>query len=78
VTRSSWKAAPIFDWIRGSDTDDKDLYDTFNMGLGMMAVVAPAEVKTAIDLLNARGVQTWQVGEIEASDEQEPTAVIRP
>jgi phosphoribosylformylglycinamidine cyclo-ligase len=78
VRRSAWKAAPIFDWIRGSDTDDKDLYDTFNMGLGMMAVVAPAEAKTAIDLLNARGVQTWQVGEIEASDEQEPTAVIRP
>jgi phosphoribosylformylglycinamidine cyclo-ligase len=78
VRSSAWNPAPIFDWIRGPDTDLKDLYDTFNMGLGMMAVVAQEDVARSIELLNARGVQTWHVGEIEASSEAEPTAVIRP
>ena len=36
------------------------------MGLGMTVVVSPEEVKPALELLAARGLQAWDVGRIEA------------
>jgi phosphoribosylformylglycinamidine cyclo-ligase len=78
LRESAWKKPAIYGWIQGPDTDRKDLFDTFNMGLGMCAVVAPPHVGAALELLKSRGVEAWHVGEIEASAEPEPTAVIRP
>ncbi len=37
---------------------------TFNMGIGMIALLAPGSVERAQELLNARGVQTWVCGEV--------------
>jgi len=37
---------------------------TFNMGVGMAAVVAPQDADNALDLLAERGVPAWVVGEI--------------
>ena len=36
----------------------------FNMGVGMTAVVAPDDTSAALDLLAARGVPAWVLGEV--------------
>jgi phosphoribosylformylglycinamidine cyclo-ligase len=71
-----WPRPAVFDWLqRLGGVSDAEMDSTFNMGLGMVAVVPPAAVKTGLALLAARGVPAWEVGRIEAST-GEPTAVV--
>jgi len=67
LSEKTWKRAPIFDVLqRLGDIERNEMFSTFNMGLGMCVVVAPGDVKAALDLLKARGVPAWEVGRIEA------------
>ena len=71
-----WPRPPVFDWLQKlGGVSDAEMDSTFNMGLGMVAVVPPAAVKTALAFLAGRGVPAWEVGRIEAST-GEPTAVV--
>ena len=71
-----WPRPPVFDWLqRLGGVSDEEMDSTFNMGLGMVAMVAPAAGAKALSLLAARGVPAWEVGRIEAST-GEPTAVV--
>ncbi|ATB27003.1 phosphoribosylformylglycinamidine cyclo-ligase [Melittangium boletus] len=75
---TAWKRPPIFDLIqRLGGVARSEMYDTFNMGLGLIAVVAREDVAVALALLEARGVEASEVGRIEAG-EGEATAVITP
>jgi len=71
-----WPRPAVFDWLqRLGGVSDAEMDSTFNMGLGMVAVVPPAAVKPTLALLAARGVPAWEVGRIEAAT-GEPTAVV--
>jgi phosphoribosylformylglycinamidine cyclo-ligase len=71
-----WPRPAVFDWLqRMGGVSDAEMDSTFNMGLGMVAMVSPAAVAEALALLAARGVPSWEVGRIEAST-GEPTAVV--
>ncbi|HEY3586787.1 MAG TPA: phosphoribosylformylglycinamidine cyclo-ligase [Myxococcaceae bacterium] len=71
-----WPRPPVFDWLqRLGGVSNEGMDSTFNMGLGMVAMVSPAAVPEALALLAARGVPAWEVGRIEAST-GEPTAVL--
>ena len=39
---------------------------TFNMGVGMVAVVSPQDADRAVDLLADRGVPAWAIGQVTA------------
>ena len=41
---------------------------TFNLGVGMVAVVAPQAAQQAVDHLTTRGVEAWVCGEIASAD----------
>jgi phosphoribosylformylglycinamidine cyclo-ligase len=73
---SAWPRPPIFDVIQrlGNVLPD-EMISTFNMGLGMVAVLPTAEVKRALAVLASRGLPAWEVGRVEASS-GEPTATI--
>ena len=65
VDRSTWTPQPIFDVIGGlGRVDVADMERTFNMGIGMVAVVAPADAEAAIAVLEERGVQAWVCGTV--------------
>ncbi len=67
ITRSSWSPMPIFDLIgREGAVPQAELERTFNMGIGMVAVLPPAAVGPAIALLGGRGVAAWACGEVRA------------
>ncbi len=65
VQRSTWRPQPIFDLVqtRGK-IDDQEMESTFNMGVGMFAVVAPGDADRTLALLAGRKVDAWQAGEI--------------
>ncbi|MQA27534.1 MAG: phosphoribosylformylglycinamidine cyclo-ligase [Micromonosporaceae bacterium] len=65
VDRSTWRPQPIFDLIGAKGrVDDEEMERTFNMGIGMVAVVSPEDADRALALLTGRQVNAWPVGEI--------------
>jgi len=72
LERSSWTPKPIFRMIaqRGKVTRD-EMERTFNMGVGMVAVIAPEDVDRALAVLTARHVPAWVLGDIRPADDAE-------
>jgi len=65
VDRSSWRPQSIFDLIQAKGRiDDTEMEATFNMGVGMFAVVSSDDADRAMAYLTGRGVEAWQVGEV--------------
>lgn len=65
VDRSTWVPQPIFDLVaRKGRVELPEMEATFNMGVGMIAVVAPDDTDRALALLRGRGVDAWVLGEI--------------
>ncbi|HEY7596367.1 MAG TPA: AIR synthase-related protein, partial [Actinophytocola sp.] len=65
LDRGTWTPAPVFSLIaqRGR-VERHEMERTFNMGVGMVAVVAPEDVDRALAVLTARHVPAWILGEI--------------
>jgi phosphoribosylformylglycinamidine cyclo-ligase len=68
IDRATWTPQPVFDLIaaRGK-VEREEMERTFNMGVGMVAVLAPTEVDRALAILTARHVPAWVCGEVRAS-----------
>ncbi|MEV0267180.1 MAG: phosphoribosylformylglycinamidine cyclo-ligase [Hamadaea sp.] len=65
VDRSTWRPQPIFDLVQSRGRiEQPEMESTFNMGVGMFAVVAANDADRAMALLTARGVEAWSVGEV--------------
>ena len=65
VDRSTWRPQPIFDLIQAKGRiEDTEMEATFNMGVGMFAVVSAADADRALAFLAGRGVDAWHAGEI--------------
>ena len=67
VDRGSWTPAPVFSLVAGrGKVDQAEMDRTFNMGVGMIALVPPADVDRALAVLTARHVPAWVAGEVTA------------
>jgi phosphoribosylformylglycinamidine cyclo-ligase len=76
LSERTWQRAPIFDLIaRLGGVARDEMFSTFNMGLGLIAVVAKEDVAAALAVLRGRGVQATEVGRVEQG-QGEATAVI--
>jgi phosphoribosylformylglycinamidine cyclo-ligase len=73
----TWKAAPVFGWLRktGAVPTD-DMLRTFNCGLGMIAVVARDDAATVMKALADAGETATQVGVIEQAPTQEADCIV--
>jgi phosphoribosylformylglycinamidine cyclo-ligase len=67
VDRSTWAPQPIFGLVASTgDVSREQLELTFNLGVGMIAVVPADRAGDALELAGARDVAAWQIGEIRA------------
>ena len=74
----SWPRPPIFDLVeREGGVPRDEMHRTFNMGLGLVAVLAPADVPAARESLRAHGLESWVVGGIEKGDGEATCEVVR-
>ncbi|SCL16292.1 phosphoribosylformylglycinamidine cyclo-ligase [Micromonospora inyonensis] len=65
VDRATWKPQPIFDLIQAKGRiEDAEMESTFNMGVGMFAIVSSEDADRALATLAGRGIDAWQAGEI--------------
>jgi phosphoribosylformylglycinamidine cyclo-ligase len=68
LERGTWTPAPVFDLVRRlGDVPQRDLEATLNCGVGMVALVDPRVVDTAISLLTDHGIHAWVAGEVTAA-----------
>ena len=70
IEKAAVKVLPIFDLIAEvGNIPERDMYNTYNMGVGMSIVVPADEVDTALEVLKANGEDAYVIGEIVESDE---------
>ncbi|MEG1241505.1 MAG: phosphoribosylformylglycinamidine cyclo-ligase [Oscillospiraceae bacterium] len=70
ISRSALKILPIFDLIaKTGNIPERDMFNTYNMGVGMSVVVSKADAEKAVEILNANGENAYIMGEIIRSDE---------
>jgi phosphoribosylformylglycinamidine cyclo-ligase len=66
--RGSWPVPPIFDRIqKAGNVAPDEMLRTFNLGIGMCAVVRKKDARDAIALLEGRGQPAFEIGVIEAA-----------
>ncbi len=65
IDKSAVKVLPIFDLIaKTGNIPERDMYNTYNMGVGMSIVVPAAEADTALEILRANGEDAYLIGKI--------------
>ena len=71
IDKSAVKVLPIFKLIaqRGG-ISEHDMFNTFNMGVGMSIVVAKEDADTALEILRANGEDAYVIGEIVKSEDK--------
>ncbi len=71
IDKSAVKVLPIFDLIASAgNVPERDMYNTYNMGVGMSVVVPAAEAQKALDILTANGETAYVIGRIEKGEEK--------
>jgi len=71
VDTSSWHQGAVFDWLaeQGNIAVD-EMRRTFNCGVGMIVVVAAADLATALATLESLGENAWHIGQVAAGADQ--------
>ena len=65
IDRGAVKVLPIFDLIaKTGEIPEREMFNTFNMGVGMIAVVSPEDADKAVETLKANGEDAYVLGEI--------------
>ena len=71
IDRKAVRVLPIFDLIRKrGGISERDMFNTFNMGVGMSIVVAEKDADRAIRILRENGEDAYQIGVIEQSEDK--------
>ena len=69
IEKTSYPVPPIFSMIaeRGN-VEEKVMYNTFNMGIGMVVAVAPADREKTMEAIKAAGETPYVIGHIRAGE----------
>jgi phosphoribosylformylglycinamidine cyclo-ligase len=71
INKSAIKVLPIFKEIAAwGNVPERDMFNTYNMGVGMSIVVPACEVDTALEVLRAHGEDAYVIGHIEKGEEK--------
>lgn len=71
INKGSVKVLPIFELIAEvGNIPERDMFNTFNMGVGMSVVVPASQVEEALEILKANGEDAYVIGEIIESEDK--------
>ena len=71
IEKSAVRVLPIFDLIaKKGNIPERDMFNTFNMGVGMSVVVAAEDADTALQVLRANGEDAYIIGSIVESEDK--------
>ena len=71
IDKRAVRVLPIFDLIaKTGNIPERDMFNTFNMGVGMSVVVPAEQVEQALEILKANGEDAYVIGEIVESEDK--------
>ncbi|MBP3427978.1 MAG: phosphoribosylformylglycinamidine cyclo-ligase [Clostridia bacterium] len=71
IDKSAVKVLPIFNMImKWGGIPERDMFNTYNMGVGMSVVVPAAEAELALSILKDNGIDAYVIGDIIAGEEK--------
>ncbi|AHI20988.1 MAG: phosphoribosylformylglycinamidine cyclo-ligase [Corynebacterium casei] len=77
VNRATWTPAEIFRTIASfGKVSLEEMEKTFNMGVGMIAIVSPEDRDRALAMLTARHLDAWELGTVRTKKEEDTAGVI--
>ena len=69
IEKDSYPVPPVFDMLaKKGDVAEQMMYNTFNMGIGMVVAVDPKDVDAAMEAMRAAGDTPYVIGRIEAGE----------
>lgn len=71
IDRASLKILPIFNLIqRAGNIPERDMFNTYNMGVGMSVVVSEKDAERSLEILKAHGEEAYVIGKIIKGDDK--------
>ncbi|MNJ57303.1 Phosphoribosylformylglycinamidine cyclo-ligase [compost metagenome] len=71
IDHGSWPILPIFDLMQQKgEVSNRDMFTTFNMGIGLVIVVAQNEVEQTLDALRGAGETPYVIGRVTAGNRE--------
>ena len=65
INKGSWDVLPVFDMMQSlAQLSEHDMYNTFNMGIGMIAAVDAEKADAALKCLAESGEKAYIIGEL--------------
>ena len=69
VKKDSYEVPPIFNMLsKDGDIAEQMMYNTFNMGIGMVLAVASEDTETVMKAIEAAGEKAYIIGETQAGE----------
>ncbi len=70
LNAKSWPRPGIFDWLQQQgNIPEKEMYRTFNMGIGMVVCVSAADSERTLTFLQEQGERAFRIGQVESGHE---------
>ena len=66
VDPTAWPRPSVVQWLADQGVEEDELRRVFNIGIGMIAVVAATDEAAALAALHEQGTDAWAIGEIES------------
>lgn len=78
IDSKSWQRPPVFDWLQQQGSIvDREMYRTFNNGIGMVVCVAEQDADATVQLLTELGETAMRIGYIQVSGNDEKQVIIK-
>lgn len=72
ISKGTWEVLPVFDYMQKlGGLTERDMYNTFNMGIGLVCAVNSTQADKAVAYLESIGERASVIGDVVASDEPE-------
>jgi phosphoribosylformylglycinamidine cyclo-ligase len=66
---NSWEILPIFQWLATEgEVSDRDMYDTFNMGIGFVTIVPAQQADSTLNWFKSKNIKAYAIGEVIEGD----------
>ncbi len=77
IEKSAWNKPMIFDLIaQRAQIAEREMFTTFNMGIGMVLIVSPEDESVALEILQTQNVAASRIGRIAQSDEAQSVELL--
>ncbi|MBD1910883.1 MULTISPECIES: phosphoribosylformylglycinamidine cyclo-ligase [unclassified Leptolyngbya] len=65
VASDTWPVPPVFQWLQETGSvETLEMFNTFNMGIGFVVLVPPANVSTTLEFFKNQGLEGWEMGSV--------------